>query len=254
MDSKILLIGETCTDRTLYCTHERNSPEDPSVPVYRIQEDIVSSGMVRIVASILDKLNTTYTLLTNITNEIVKTRLYVNGKQVARVDEDTKVNLEVFSVDWLRKNIAFYDVVVVSDYGKGLLNTEVIDILNKSNKRIYVDPHPSNPIEQYKNVFVVKLNEKEALHFTGKTCVEDAAKDLIIKTGAEHIYITLGKDGIYYYSPFTSFYLPSRAICPKNVAGAGDCVLAALVHGMERGLEPKNVASQAMQLVADYLK
>lgn len=77
----------------------------------------------------------------------------------------------------------------------------------------------------------LKLNLKEALTITGKQTPQEAAEK-IINLGAEHVYITLGGEGVYCRSEEDDCMFPSLPAEVVNTTGAGDAFLAGVVHAV----------------------
>lgn len=253
MQNKILLIGESCIDHTLVCDNERVSPEDVSVPVFKVKKQTETFGMLNIVSSTLTDFGNLFDTLTNDPNYIIKSRIYKGEKQIVRIDHDNKVSLNEVQIAWLKRSIDNYDSIVVSDYGKGLLSPEVIDIINSSNNRVYLDPHPNNNVEQYKNLYVVKLNDKELQTFTGLSDLRKGVQLLKGMTGTKHVFVTLGKDGIYHMEE-DSHYTSSQVKTVVNTSGAGDVVLASIVSDMEKSFSIEKVLMNSMKRAARHVE
>lgn len=253
MNKKVLLIGEHCVDQYVECEHTRQSPEDRNVPVYKIKNIKSEPGMSWKVKKALEDLSLSCDYFYTQQDEIIKKRIIVNNKQVCRIDRD-EVNFYEGTNDF--KNIlSDYETLVISDYGKGQLSKDYIDIINNSKKRIYLDPHPNNPIEQYKNLYCIKLNQNELQHFLNTTNLQYGAYTLIGITGASHVFITLGKDGMFYMGKdSTSYHVESQVKYVNKVAGAGDIVMASLVKDLENNTDIKTSMSDAMKLVAEYIE
>lgn len=251
--TKVLLIGETCIDHSLICDNLRSSPEDASVPVFKVKQQTETNGMVGIVSEHLNLFNCPHEVITNDPNMIVKSRIFKGDKHVLRVDHDNKVSLSEEQIEKLEQELPSYDAVVVSDYGKGILSPEVINLLNESGKRIYVDPHPNNNVEQYKNLFVIKLNDKELQTFTGLSDLRKGAQLLKGMTNAKHVFVTLGKQGIFHMDE-DSHYTSSQVKTVKQASGAGDVVLASIVADMEAGKRISDVIDNAMKRAALHVE
>ncbi len=83
--------------------------------------------------------------------------------------------------------------------------------------------------------YCLKLNKLEASYLSGITIVnketlKSAARKLL-SFGLQRLYITLGKEGIYYAEPGNTGLVPAPAVKPVNATGAGDAVSAAVVYG-----------------------
>ena len=87
---KILVIGDSCIDKFIYCDIERICPEAP-VPVLKPKKSKTNPGMASNVVENLKSLGVEVDILTN-DNTIIKTR-YVDtrsGQMVMRVDKNDK--------------------------------------------------------------------------------------------------------------------------------------------------------------------
>lgn len=255
MNIKYLLIGETCIDKYIYTQFTKPSPEDLSVPVLKIVKETQSFGMAAITREEMNKLDLNTKFITNeapIT--LVKTRLYRDGSQICRLDEDILFADMQFTYLKTKKYLEEVDVVVVSDYGKGFLDPTMIKLISESGKRVYLDPHPDNDLKQYRKVYCLKMNEKELVFFTNTTELEKGVEKLRELIQFEHLFITRGKDGISYFDVSNNrIDSPSRISAPKNVAGAGDAVMASIARDMELGVSIPFILENAMEIVAVFL-
>ena len=83
------------------------------------------------------------------------------------------------------------------------------------------------------SLHTLKLNRMEALSVTGCPDVTQAAARLNA-LGAEHVYVTLGADGVLCSDGITTERLPSTATTVVNTTGAGDAFLAGVAAAMLR--------------------
>lgn len=159
--------------------------------------------------------------------ELIKTRI-VNkktNKQIVRVDNSKKYSKD--DVRFYREcfgNLDSYDVVVVSDYDKGLIDESVIDKLEKFNGLVFVDTKKKD-LTIWSNIknCIVKINHKEFAMSKGSHSVSK-------------LVVTEGSQGstLHHTPPPTrgrlSTYFPTN---PRSgdVVGSGDIYLSALcVH------------------------
>ena len=96
----------------------------------------------------------------------------------------------------------------------------VIDALQKSKL-----PH----------LHTLKMNEKEAVAVTKCQTPQEAA-DVLIQMGIEHVYITLGNEGVYCKSNIKEALFPALPVEVVNTTGAGDAFLAGVVHATLQGI------------------
>jgi len=210
----ILIIGEICVDKFIYCDIKRLSPEAP-VPILQPLKTSENPGMAG------NTLNNIHALLpgwvtTLIGNDeiITKTR-YIEQKSnhmFLRVDEGedkiTPFNWSL-NVDVLIGNA---DIVIVSDYNKGFLdNLDLKEIGRKSTLSI-LDSKRKLTNDIVESFSFVKLNEQE--------------RNNNPELKGDNIITTLGKQGASYQD--ITFPSPS----PKDtidVSGAGDTFTASFI-------------------------
>lgn len=279
---KALCIGDLMLDKYLYGNVDRISPEAP-VPVFLYRNEKNMLGGAGNVAVNLASLgcDTTFlgvagvdqnaTILSRLFKQqgikhhlvktsdyptIVKTRIIASNQHILRID-----NEEVFRIDHsiiprlsnaLRKIVSKQDIVLLSDYNKGVFGTEtcqmVIDLCNELNKKTIVDPKGKD-YSKYQNAYLVKPNLKEFKEATGLDHIDPMSASFLddVKVGAEMLYskykiknliVTLSEYGMVYVSMETdqSFMVPTVAKEVFDVSGAGDTSLAALGKCIASGL------------------
>ena len=211
----VLLIGDSCTDVWAYGECKRLSPEAP-VPVMKYRETQSALGMAANVNENLKSLGINVNFLTN-KEAITKTR-YVDEKsnyQVMRLDNEPDVKpLREAELRMAAMHLD-YDAVVISDYDKGYVDDNLIDIIAPRNPgiKIFVDTKKKKLPTQYNNV-VYKINKKE---------FELLDPDHI--PNGKNMIVTHGANGALW--DHQTFPVPITRVF--DVTGAGDTFLAALV-------------------------
>eukprot|EP01029_Cantina_marsupialis_P008148 TRINITY_DN194032_c0_g3_i2.p1 TRINITY_DN194032_c0_g3~~TRINITY_DN194032_c0_g3_i2.p1 ORF type:complete len:460 (-),score=95.83 TRINITY_DN194032_c0_g3_i2:626-2005(-) len=169
-----------------------------------------------------------------------KTRLMASHSQVVRYDKESKNAISPNSVKSLyekfQERINSYDVVLLSDYNKGVLTNDllskVISYANKNNKKVLVDPKGSD-FTKYKGAYLLTPNKKEA-ELASKIKIEsdiDLKEALVkLKNDADLgvSIITLSENGIAILDNEKVTVKPTVAREVYDVTGAGDTVLASL--------------------------
>ncbi len=215
----ILVIGETCQDKFIYCETTRFSPEAP-VPVLNpieiVENDGMSGNVVRNLKS-LDKLNVKH--IHQIEN-IIKTR-FVEKKSnhmFLRIDEGEK-NITSFE-----RNIDFspYDIVIVSDYHKGFLSDLDLVYIGLNSKLSILDSKRKLNSEIISSYDFVKLNEIE---YNNNQDLKES----------DNIIVTLGSKGSMYKGNLFSSPDPQETI---DVSGAGDTFTSSFIT---KFYETKNI-------------
>ena len=253
-DIKVLLIGDFMIDHYIIGTSTRMSPEAP-VPVVIPEKDYSTPGGAGNVAMNLKLMGANVTcvgfvgndiwgkkLLSILKNEGIKTegielidehpttlkqRIYSDGKQVARLDTEKIIN-------WKSSNSEIeedYDIVILSDYNKGVLNNLWFDISNLKN--VIVDPKKDS-FNHYRgaNIITPNLNElKKASNIDIKDdeSIVDTCNKLIKENNFKYIVAKKGDQGITIVGG-NNFVKHIKAYTVENsdVTGAGDTVISAL--------------------------
>lgn len=160
--------------------------------------------------------------------------MIVSGQQLLRIDsEDTSwisSKIEDNFICYLNQSISKFDVIVLSDYSKGVLSESlcmrIIKMANDNNIKTIVDPKGAD-FRKFANVFLFKPNKKEAISMIGdhKMQIESLCQELKNEINAQNIIITLAEDGMACLSD-EFVIVPTISAQIYDVSGAGDTVLA----------------------------
>jgi D-beta-D-heptose 7-phosphate kinase/D-beta-D-heptose 1-phosphate adenosyltransferase len=168
-----------------------------------------------------------------------KSRIIATQQQVVRYDRENTDEINDLSQKLILKNfksiVKNYDVILLSDYGKGLLTStltqKLISIANKNNKRVLVDPKGLD-YSKYEGAYLLTPNKKEAgeaIHSDikdGKSLL-DAINRLKEKYKLTVSLITLSDQGVAIFDNSLRIH-PTAAREVFDVTGAGDTILASL--------------------------
>ena len=135
--SKILVIGDACTDIFIYGECSRLSPDAP-VPIFLPRETRHNGGMAANVAANLKELGIDCDTLCSI-ESIEKTR-YVDQQtnhMFLRVDTGEGIVQRVR--DLTKEKLQEYKIIVISDYNKGFLQEEDISFICESHSNVFMD-------------------------------------------------------------------------------------------------------------------
>ena len=274
--ARVLVIGDIIVDQFIWGSVSRISPEAP-VPVVNVtQENLLLGGAANVLRNLyslgaqatlcgvvgddtmgeklLDLLRQLHSPVNGVFKvadrpTMVKTRVVAQGQQVVRYDRE---RTEAFSSELTEQIGAFiesclpdHDIVVVSDYAKGMVGPLLMESLKQHVKEknipFIVDPKPENS-SCYVGATLITPNNHEAEIMSGIKIVDDESlckaggkilKDLsgvaILVTRGEAGMALLGNDGSY-------VLIPTVAREVYDVTGAGDTVCAALALGIAVGL------------------
>ena len=229
-DLKILVIGESCTDKFIYCRVDRLSPEAP-VPVLTPVKTVKNSGMAGNVISNLKALTPNhYTMLMGQTEIITKTR-YVEEKSnhmFFRLDEgEATITPLKWTLDF-ETILKDSDIVIVSDYNKGFLDDNHLWTIGHLAKLSILDTKRKLSQDVANKYSIIKLNEGEAKNNS--------------HLNPKNIITTLGSKGAYYNGELILQNNPQQTI---DVSGAGDTFVAAFAVKFLETLEERTAIEYA---------
>lgn len=208
---KILVIGESSRDVFVYCDALRLCPDVP-VPVLNIKDQSENPGMAKNVQRNIQSLIRDCSIITNDNwYEITKTR-YVHESSnhtFFRVDTTQKIpKIDLSLVDY------DYEIIVISDYDKGFLSETDIQEICSNHSNVFIDTKKVlGPWAD--NAAFIKINDYE--YKNSEKTLTDNLKNKIIHT--------MGSNGCEY----REIRYPVRKVEVKDVSGAGDSFMAALV-------------------------
>ncbi|MGJ0343708.1 D-glycero-beta-D-manno-heptose-7-phosphate kinase [Aliarcobacter cryaerophilus] len=274
----ILVIGDLMIDHYLWGSCDRISPEAPVQVVNVKKESSVLGGAGNVInnlvtlGSVVDVIsvigndsvaNELKSLLEKIdvpiSNLVVennrktskKSRLIASQQQVLRYDmesiDDINENSHKQIIQTLEKNIDKYSSIILSDYGKGVLTTnltkEIIKIANKNSIKVLVDPKGKD-YSKYKGSYTLTPNKKEAMEATNidikdESSLIEALKSLKTQCELEVSLITLSEQGIAIFDDELTIK-PTVAREVYDVTGAGDTVIASIAFALGNDLDIKD--------------
>ncbi len=295
----VLVIGDLVLDQYIKGSVTRISPEAP-VPIVLQKEAFYTPGGAANVANNLASLGANVTLLGKIGDDleggilkkeltkrhihtngifidpgmdtIFKTRIIAQHQQVVRVDregifhegDDEKLRKNKL-FPFLKKNIQSFHCVIISDYGKGLINqvllNQVHEYIGKKDIPVIVDPKVED-LRFYGQVTSITPNKKEAetalkniseearkafgivsTKLDKKEEIENNGQGLLNYLGIDSLLITLGEHGMYLFEQNKRpFPIPTRAQEVFDVSGAGDTAISVFALSLASGATGQQAA------------
>lgn len=264
----VLVVGDVMIDRYIEGDVTKISPEAP-IPILNKQNERcmlggaanvianlrsfdVTVGLVGIVgddeASIeivdmLKKIKVNNNLV-QIKNSYSTTKMRFTSKQhqIFRFDVDLMLNKDKEIIENVKAIIDSYNVILLSDYGKGVISDitakEIIKLANRKGKKVFVDPKGKD-YKKYSGAYLITPNRNELSEVVGADVQDNEikhARKLLRKVKVDNILVTLGQDGMVMVGKKSSKHYISRAIEVFDVSGAGDTVISSVAAGISAGL------------------
>jgi rfaE bifunctional protein kinase chain/domain len=274
---KVLVVGDVMLDRYWWGSVKRISPEAP-VPVVDLQTSSYAPGGAANVAVNIAGLGAKPILVgvcgadgdaENLCDLLasrgvepdavyrsesrpttVKTRIVAHNQQVVRVDQETTESLaaddEAAIWQMIEANLPHADVVLISDYAKGLLSEaltkKLISAAAAGGKRVIVDPKGKD-YRRYAGASLLTPNRREAAEACNlpedhPDLTQTAGERLMRDLQLEMALITEGEEGMTLFRKGADpLHLPAAAHQVYDVTGAGDTVIACLAVGLGAGMD-----------------
>jgi D-beta-D-heptose 7-phosphate kinase / D-beta-D-heptose 1-phosphate adenosyltransferase len=138
------------------------------------------------------------------------------------------------------------DIVLLSDYAKGVLTARVIrnviDAARKLGKRVIVDPKSAN-FAIYRGATLLTPNRKEFAEASrsradSDNSIVDAAQDAMDLADCEAMLVTQSEHGMTLVTrKGEAIHVPALPVKLRDVSGAGDTVAAALALALAAGAD-----------------
>lgn len=271
----ILVIGDVMLDNYYVGDVRRISPEAP-VPVFRKHSERSVLGGAANVAANLVAANQQVSMMSIVGDDdngrrlmakfseqgvdaklvcklqrstTIKTRFLAdNNQQILRLDvEDTDAIKKQECATMLKQlqgNISQFDLILMSDYLKGLMTHEfcqgVIKMAQTKNIPVIIDVKDPK-YGKYYGATLLKPNLNELRSLTGKKAetnddIVEAAEELRKRSNCKYVLATLGAKGMVLVGDGEPYFVKSLAREVFDVSGAGDTTIAYLATCMANGM------------------
>jgi D-beta-D-heptose 7-phosphate kinase/D-beta-D-heptose 1-phosphate adenosyltransferase len=188
-----------------------------------------------------------------------KIRFVANGQHMLRTDVELTAAIdratELTVIEMVAGLVPAHDVVVLSDYAKGLLTDAVVSAAIASALRhglpVVVDPKTVH-LARYSGATVITPNSKEVMDAIGIDPTEDDARaeaagnSILADAGVRAVLLTRAHRGMTLVSkaaPVVNIEASAREVF--DVVGAGDTVIATLSLALGAGLDLEQAARLA---------
>ncbi len=275
-DCKVMVVGDIILDEFVYGNVERISPEAP-VPVVEVEREILLlGGAANVLNNIISLDGQTYLygvigdddagekvlqllrqrkcptsgiIKDNNRRTTIKTRVIANKQQVVRFDKENRSPLSEGAFRELQSRIAnnfeHVDLVIVSDYGKGVITEKLMSFLRQLSedfrRPLLVDPKIKNA-HIYRGATYITPNHKEAENMTSIKILDnkslcEAGNSLMKILDCDAVIITRGEKGMSIFEKNGRVTdIPAIAREVYDVTGAGDTVIGVMGLGLAANL------------------
>jgi len=267
MKQKILLVGETIIDEYVPCKALGKAGKDPIMTLQKLEGEKYPGGILAIANHLAEfcsninivsylgeqdeyedyveknlRDNTSFSSISKSESPTIVKRRYLDNEKKNKIigvydicDNDINKEEENDLLGLLTEKIEHTDVVIIGDYGHGLLTKKVIDYIISNAKYLCVNTQLNSTnigfhtISKYHKVDYVCMHEGELRHdFRSRyRSVKDLTKDLYNRVEAKLVTVTQGKRGAICYDSNEDFeFCPAFASKIVDKVGAGDTLYA----------------------------
>ena len=270
------VVGDVMLDRFVYGTVSRISPEAPIPVILESEQSVMPGGGANVARNLaalevrvdifgvvgddesgreLGRLLTSNVCIS--ANLIIdptrptstKTRVLGDRQQFVRLDTESvdpiSIEIEEELLSSLSESMCEYDVVILSDYAKGVLTPrflrEVIGLASAASVPIIVDPKSSD-FSIYAGATLMTPNLSEVMRGVNIQCQSEgdfdlAAEKIFEESGVEHLLITRGAQGMTLFANKGTLREDISAESREvfDVSGAGDTVVSTLGAALGSG-------------------
>lgn len=284
--TKILVVGDFILDEFVWGKVSRISPEAP-VPVVNInRQEFVPGGALNVSNNIRELKGTVFPcgvlgkdlygrmLLKKMrengieTGGVVyekgrrttlKTRVVAHSQQVVRFDREDTDDISHAAtrhiLSFVRQRITQVQVLVIEDYGKGVITPmllkSIAQLAKKHGVTTIVDPKEKH-FDYYRGMNVITPNLREAVAAARKRPdeeyipLEEVGRRLLARFKCKAAVVTLGEKGMCIFEQSRRVtHIPTAAREVFDVSGAGDTVVAVLAMALSAGASIKEAATLA---------
>ncbi len=277
---KVVVVGETIIDKYVFCEALGKSGKEPVLVLRDLKMEKYAGGAAAIARHLSDFCGTVSLLtmlgekkeyedfvLANLPDNVKPYFIFKEGSPTIikkrYVDHITKSkSLGVYSVNdsqmngenenqlntYLADLIPDHDLVIVSDYGHGLISSDTARHISKQstfttlNAQINAANIGYHTMNNYRNIDCAIINETELRYELRdrESSLKLLMKQLAESLEARNLVVTQGSGGATLYAAESKKYYHCPAFAAKVVdkIGAGDAMLALLSCSLNKGFGP----------------
>jgi rfaE bifunctional protein nucleotidyltransferase chain/domain len=276
-DLRVLIVGDGIVDEYHYCESMGKSPKDHLVVSRYLYEETFAGGSFAVanhIAGLCQEVQLVTLLGRNDTRtDFILSKLKPNIKPKFFYREDAPTIIKrrfvhqysgqkLFEVcymnnenipeecenqlcNYLASQIPSYDLVVIADFGHGILSKNLINLIEDNAKILAVNTQTNsanvgfNMVTKYKDIDYACLDESEVrLAFQDRYGgIDEIVMQVTRRVNAEFLITTLGARGSIGFSPENGFFkAPALATKVVDRIGAGDAFFAFTAPCFAKGM------------------
>lgn len=282
---RVLVVGDCMLDEYIWGRVDRISPEAPVMVVEQVETTYAAGGASNVAVNVM-AMDGSASLIAVVGDDematrlrgqlgergvrhdglvcdsrrptTVKTRVLAHNQQVVRVDRESRTpisaDVQQQIVDRVKAQIDEHEVVLLSDYNKGVLGeavvTEILAAARAAGVPVFANPKPAS-VGHYRGLSLVTLNQSEAEAVTGISLrdlseIAAAGESLLEQCGSEAAVITLGGRGLALFEAGRPYrHLPVLPLEVFDPCGCGDSAIAAAALARAAGADWEEAATLA---------
>lgn len=274
--ASILVVGDLILDKYFHGSVTRISPEAPVPVVLKQYEKTVPGGAANVannlaklranvnllgiagndnngwlLASLLKEESIPVDIITGDNPTVTKIRIIGEHQQICRLDVEKDLphgeHTRKEMLEVLDNKIGDADLVLISDYDKGLVDTDtttyIIKAAKKRNILVIIDPKKKD-WTLYTGAYLITPNLKEFREICNRHQLNDdelvaSGRAIREKFKLDNLLITLSDKGMMLITAAEEYHIPTVKKEVFDVSGAGDTVIATLAACIANGYELK---------------
>ncbi|MBI1883213.1 MAG: adenylyltransferase/cytidyltransferase family protein [Chlamydiae bacterium] len=274
---RVLLIGEAIIDEYVFCNAIGKSAKEPMLVMQKLQTETYAGGVLAIANHLSDfcqkitiasfvghgqdrndfvlnhlKPNVHLDCITKSNSPTLVKRRYVDAYTKSKLFGVYEINDEIITkaeedlfISKLEKQLPDHDIVLIADYGHGLISDKIVELLMRQKKFLAVNTQVNasnigyHTISKYPRADYVCIHEGELRHeYRTRTKDEKILiQELYRRMGCETVVMTRGVKGALAYREEEGFLsCPPFANKVVDRIGAGDTLLAITSAAFGAGL------------------
>jgi len=263
---KTLIIGDTIIDEYHFTVPKGRAIKDPILSVDYVKYERYAGGILAIAnhvsnfvdevmcVTVLGDIENNKDFIIGTINKNIKLKFFikenspttlkkrylniVRNEKLFKVehinDEYISEALEQEFIGYLEQELPKYDLVMVGDFGHGLITDNIIRFLEKKSNYLTVNAQCNsanlgfNYVTKYNSPTFLSMDVQELQY-----AVSDRFNDMPAlmnklhdKAGFNKFLVTMGRDGSGYFDDGKQTFFPAFVTRPQDTVGAGDAVFS----------------------------